>query len=81
MCNQQHKIVCGLVKENLRSIMNHLKKQFTTYTHIWWNLVQSVVTCKVCLLGTLGGSHINDLKGEVFSIPGHCTLMVSSLTW
>jgi len=81
MCNQQHKIACGLTKENLRSIMNHCKKQFSAHTHIWLHLVQSVVTCKVLLLGNLDGLHINDLKGEVYSIPGHCRLMVSSLTW
>jgi len=80
MCNQQHKIVCGQAKENLRSIVNHFKKQFTTHSHIWLHLVQSIVTCKVRLLGTFDGSRINDLKGEVFSIPGHCTMMVSSLT-
>jgi len=56
--------------------MNYFKKQLTTHTHMWLHLVQSVVTCKVRLLGTLDGSHINDLRGEVFSIPGHCTLMV-----
>jgi hypothetical protein len=80
MCNQQHKIACGLAKENFRSIVNHLKKQFTTHTHMWLHLVQSVVTCYVHLLETLDGSHINDFKEEVFSISGHCALMVSNLT-
>jgi hypothetical protein len=52
-------------KRSFKSIVNHGKKEFTTYTHIWLHLVQSVLTCKVLLLGKLDGSHINDLK-EVF---------------